>query len=156
MNEVLIGRHEYPAVHPFFSPIHSSPPVSSLSPTAPLHPHPAPNQALLDKHFGYLCVCFFQCPMFKTDESGQQVAEPYAEECKYFTESRLLQRDVQIVLEGVSNQNLLGTVLHPVRTHSHHSRNICSTQLPQWAGCCWHLMSSFYQSLAHCERDYRF
>lgn len=54
--------------------------------------------------------------MFKTDESGQQVAEPFAEECKYFTESRLLQRDVQIVLEGVSNQNLLGTVLHPVST----------------------------------------
>ena len=47
-------------------------------------------------------------------EGDAQVPEPLAEEAKYFTESRLLQRDVQIILEGVSNQNLLGTVLHPV------------------------------------------
>jgi staphylococcal nuclease domain-containing protein 1 len=55
--------------------------------------------------------------------------EAFAEEAKYYTESRvlfickyftiiiiigLLQRDVQIILEGVSNQNFLGTVLHPV------------------------------------------
>ena len=55
----------------------------------------------------------FQCPMFKIEE-GQTVAEPFAEEAKYFAEVRLLQRDVKIVLEGASNQNLLGTVLHPV------------------------------------------
>lgn len=55
-----------------------------------------------------------QCPMFKQDESGKQVPELFAEEAKYFTEVRLLQRDVQIILEGVSNNNLLGTVLHPV------------------------------------------
>ena len=52
--------------------------------------------------------------MFKQDESGQQMAEPYAEEAKYFTESRLLQRDVKIIMESVSNANILGTVLHPV------------------------------------------
>ena len=40
--------------------------------------------------------------------------EAYAEEAKFFTESRLLQRDIQIILEGTSNQNLLGTVVHPV------------------------------------------
>lgn len=55
--------------------------------------------------------------------------EPFAEEAKYYTESRvfvlfymrvlyyhlgLLQRDVHIILEGVSNQNFLGTVVHPV------------------------------------------
>ncbi len=39
--------------------------------------------------------------------------DAYAEEAKYFTESRLLQREVQVILEGVSNQNLLGTILHP-------------------------------------------
>jgi len=48
--------------------------------------------------------------MFKMD--GEK--EPFAEEAKFFTEARLLQRDIQIVLEGTSNQNLLGTVLHPV------------------------------------------
>lgn len=52
--------------------------------------------------------------MFKM-EGDQQVPEEFAEEAKYFTESRLLQRDVKIILEGASNQNFLGTVLHPVR-----------------------------------------
>lgn len=41
------------------------------------------------------------------------VPDMFAEEAKYFTEIRILQREVQIILEGVSNQNLLGTVLHP-------------------------------------------
>lgn len=59
-------------------------------------------------------ILALQCPMFKQDESGKQVPELFAEEAKYFTEVRLLQRDVQIILEGVSNNNLLGTVLHPV------------------------------------------
>lgn len=57
---------------------------------------------------------FQQAPMFKM-EGDQQVPEEFAEEAKYFTESRLLQRDVKIILEGASNQNFLGTVLHPVR-----------------------------------------
>ncbi len=79
----------------------------------------------------------------------KDVAEPLAEEAKYFTEMRLLQRDVTVVLEGtlflselwfpvrgfssyicvsfllkelhyfsltgqgVTGQNVLGTVLHP-------------------------------------------
>jgi len=47
-------------------------------------------------------------------EGDKTVVEPFAEEAKYFTEVRLLQRDVKIVLEGASNQNLLGTVVHPV------------------------------------------
>lgn len=53
--------------------------------------------------------------MFKmSDEAGQQTADPFAEEAKFFTECRLLQREVKIIMEGVSNQNILGTVLHPV------------------------------------------
>lgn len=51
--------------------------------------------------------------MFKM-EDNEAKAEPFAEEAKFFTEARLLQRDVQIVLEGVSNQILQGTILHPV------------------------------------------
>uniref|UniRef100_A0A8C3BCJ6 Staphylococcal nuclease domain-containing protein 1 n=1 Tax=Cairina moschata TaxID=8855 RepID=A0A8C3BCJ6_CAIMO len=42
-----------------------------------------------------------------------EVPEPFAAEAKFFTESRLLQRDVQIVLESCHNQNILGTILHP-------------------------------------------
>lgn len=52
--------------------------------------------------------------MFKTNEAGQQEGEEFAAEAKFFTESRLLQREVKIIMEGVSNQNILGTVLHPV------------------------------------------
>ena len=54
--------------------------------------------------------------MFKREED-KEVAEPYAEDAKQFVESRLLQRDVKIILEGVANQAngiLLGTILHPV------------------------------------------
>lgn len=57
-----------------------------------------------------------KCPMIRRDpeDPKKEVFEPYAAEAKFFVESRLLQRDVKIVLEGVSNQNLLlATVLHP-------------------------------------------
>jgi len=56
-----------------------------------------------------------KCPGFKR-EGDVEVPEPYAEEAKFFVETRLLQRDVTVVLEGVANnQNgiLLGTVHHP-------------------------------------------
>ena len=39
--------------------------------------------------------------------------EPFAAEALYFTESRLLQRDVQIILESVNNKNFVGSVVHP-------------------------------------------
>ncbi|XP_062586352.1 staphylococcal nuclease domain-containing protein 1-like [Saccostrea cucullata] len=72
-------------------------------------------RAFLLPSFDYVTIMLsgIKCPMFKQDESGKQVPEQFAAEAKYFTEVRLLQRDVQIILEGVSNQNLLGTVLHP-------------------------------------------
>uniref|UniRef100_A0A8C3V4X9 Staphylococcal nuclease domain-containing protein n=1 Tax=Catharus ustulatus TaxID=91951 RepID=A0A8C3V4X9_CATUS len=53
-----------------------------------------------------------KCPTFKR-EADAEVPEPFAAEAKFFTESRLLQRDVQIVLESCHNQNILGTILHP-------------------------------------------
>ena len=54
-----------------------------------------------------------QCPMFKI-EGDKTMPEQFAEEAKFYTEARLLQRTVEIILEGASNQNLLGTVVHPV------------------------------------------
>jgi len=56
-----------------------------------------------------------KCPMIRRDpeDAKKEIFEPYAAEAKFFVESRLLDRDVKIVLEGVSNQNLLlATVLH--------------------------------------------
>ncbi len=37
----------------------------------------------------------------------------FAQEAQFFTESRLLQRDVEIVLESVNNRNFVGSVIHP-------------------------------------------
>ncbi|KAJ8315336.1 hypothetical protein KUTeg_007486 [Tegillarca granosa] len=72
-------------------------------------------RAFLLPSFDYVTVMLsgIKCPMFKQDETGNQVSEPFAAEAKFFTEVRLLQRDVKVILEGVSNQNLLGSVLHP-------------------------------------------
>ena len=72
-----------------------------------------------------------QCPMFKI-EGDKTVAEPFAEEAKYFTEVRLLQRDVKIVLEGASNQNLLGTVIHPVIVVNLYVCVICAKVSVRW------------------------
>lgn len=60
-----------------------------------------------------------KCPAIRRDpeDLSKEIAEPFAAQAKFFVESRLLQRDVKIILEGVSNQNiLLATVLHPVST----------------------------------------
>lgn len=57
-----------------------------------------------------------KCPMIRRDpeDPKKEIYEQYAAEAKFFVESRLLQRDVKVILEGVSNTNLfLGTVLHP-------------------------------------------
>ncbi len=57
----------------------------------------------------------YQCPMFKRD-GEKEIPEPFAEQARYFTECRLLQRDVIVTLEGVSNQLVYGSIKHPVRT----------------------------------------
>uniref|UniRef100_A0A8C5ZN27 Staphylococcal nuclease domain-containing protein n=1 Tax=Marmota marmota marmota TaxID=9994 RepID=A0A8C5ZN27_MARMA len=54
-----------------------------------------------------------KCPTFRREADGSETPEPFAAEAKFFTESRLLQRDVQIILESCHNQNVLGTILHP-------------------------------------------
>jgi len=42
-----------------------------------------------------------------------KMSDDYAIEAHYFTESRLLQRDVEVILESSSNNNFVGSVLHP-------------------------------------------
>ncbi|CAH1250586.1 staphylococcal nuclease domain-containing protein 1-like [Branchiostoma lanceolatum] len=71
-------------------------------------------RAFLLPSFQYITVMLsgIKCPMFKR-EGDKEVADPFADQAKFFVESRLLQRDVEIIMEGVSNQNILGTVLHP-------------------------------------------
>lgn len=57
-----------------------------------------------------------KCPGFKLDSDGKpdhSVPVDYANEARYFVESRLLQREVQIVLESVNNTNFVGSIRFP-------------------------------------------
>lgn len=57
-----------------------------------------------------------RCPGFRLDADGKpdpSVVVPYSEEARFFVESRLLQRDVEVILESVNNANFVGTILYP-------------------------------------------
>ncbi|XP_073239320.1 staphylococcal nuclease domain-containing protein 1-like [Porites lutea] len=71
-------------------------------------------RAFLLPEFHHVTVMFtgIKSPMFRR-EGDKEIPEPFADEAKFFTESRLLQREVKIILEGVSNQNFLGSIIHP-------------------------------------------
>lgn len=63
-----------------------------------------------------LMISGIRCPGFRLDNDGKpdpSVVVPYAEEARFFVESRLLQRDVEIVLESNNNLNFVGTILYP-------------------------------------------
>lgn len=47
-------------------------------------------------------------------DSSEEKPEPFAEMARFFTESRLLQQNVKLLIEGVSNQLVIATVIHPV------------------------------------------
>ena len=56
-------------------------------------------------------------PGTKLGPNGQpdpKQSEEFAVEAHYFTESRLLQRDVEVILESTSNNNFVGSVLFPL------------------------------------------
>ncbi|XP_034839176.1 staphylococcal nuclease domain-containing protein 1 [Maniola hyperantus] len=56
-----------------------------------------------------LMLSGIRCPAIKQDGES----EPYAEEARFFLESKLLQKDVEVILESVNNNNFVGTILHP-------------------------------------------
>ncbi|CAH0716552.1 unnamed protein product, partial [Brenthis ino] len=56
-----------------------------------------------------LMLSGIRCPAVKQDGES----EPYAEEARFFLESKLLQKDVEVILESVNNNNFVGTILHP-------------------------------------------
>ncbi|CAB3411232.1 unnamed protein product [Caenorhabditis bovis] len=70
-------------------------------------------RAILLPNFEYITLQLsgVRAPATRVGSDGK--VEPFAEEAKFFVEQRLLQRDVKFVLESVSNQNLVGSVLHP-------------------------------------------
>ncbi|KAG7313603.1 hypothetical protein JYU34_000758, partial [Plutella xylostella] len=92
-----------------------------------------------------LMISGIRCPAVKQDGT----AEPYAEEARFFLESRLLQKDVEVVLESVNNNNFVGTLLHP-------QGNIAEALLKQGFARCvdWSLavMKSGASTLREAER----
>ncbi|KAB0792451.1 hypothetical protein PPYR_14410 [Photinus pyralis] len=63
-----------------------------------------------------LMISGIRCPGFKLDDKGRpdpSIKVAFAEEARYFVEVRLLQRDVEIILESVNNNNFVGTIVHP-------------------------------------------
>uniref|UniRef100_A0A1X7UNN1 Staphylococcal nuclease domain-containing protein 1 n=2 Tax=Amphimedon queenslandica TaxID=400682 RepID=A0A1X7UNN1_AMPQE len=72
-------------------------------------------RAIVIPSFDVLTVAMtgIKSPSFKRD-GDKEVPEPFAEQAKFFTDSRLLQRDVKLLIEGVSSQNIvLATIIHP-------------------------------------------
>jgi len=64
-----------------------------------------------------LMMSGMRCPGQKIGYDGKP--DPYDKEeffdqALYFTESRLLQREVKIILESVNNKNFVGSVIHPM------------------------------------------
>jgi staphylococcal nuclease domain-containing protein 1 len=75
-------------------------------------------RAFLLPNFQYvtLMISGIRCPGFRLDGDGKPdptVEVPFANEARFFVESRLLQRDVEVLLESVNNLNFVGTILYP-------------------------------------------
>ncbi|XP_078040847.1 LOW QUALITY PROTEIN: staphylococcal nuclease domain-containing protein 1 [Augochlora pura] len=60
-----------------------------------------------------LMISGVRCPGWPNGRRENSAGNPYADEARYFVESRLLHRDVEIVLESVNNNNFIGSILHP-------------------------------------------
>ena len=55
-----------------------------------------------------------KAPTIRTNvPNSPDISEPFAAEAKYYVETRLLQRDVKVILEGISGNSLVGSILHP-------------------------------------------
>ncbi|CAG8450919.1 5228_t:CDS:10 [Acaulospora colombiana] len=75
-----------------------------------LMPPSAPQQYL------NINISGIKAPIVRRDIPDQDnIVEPFGEEAKYFVESRLLQRNVRVILEGLSgnNQVFSASILHP-------------------------------------------
>lgn len=60
-----------------------------------------------------LMISGIRCPQIKTDGDD----EPFAKEAQFFVENRILQREVDVILESANNNNFVGSILHPKGTN---------------------------------------
>ncbi|XP_073821313.1 staphylococcal nuclease domain-containing protein 1-like [Musca autumnalis] len=74
--------------------------------------------AFLLPDFYYVTVMMtgIRCPSDKLDAMGERdlkIKVPFVDEARFFVETRLLQREVEILLESFYNGNFIGTIRHP-------------------------------------------
>jgi staphylococcal nuclease domain-containing protein 1 len=70
-------------------------------------------RAFLLPDFEYVTIMLSGIKAPSAQSVGETSAQPFGEEAKFFVETRILHRDVEVILEGISNQNFMGSVLHP-------------------------------------------
>lgn len=71
---------------------------------------------LPDFYYVTIMISGIRCNGFRLDAEGKpdlSAPQEFAEEARFFVESRLLQRDVEVILESVNNNNFFGSILHP-------------------------------------------
>ncbi|EGD82979.1 hypothetical protein PTSG_03616 [Salpingoeca rosetta] len=92
-------------------------------------------RAFLLPNFEYITFSLtgVKTPMFKRDAEGNEVAEPFAAEAKFFVESRLLNRDVDLILEGSSGNVFLATPLMGGRNISEHLLKAGLAKIVDWS-----------------------
>ncbi|RKP24646.1 hypothetical protein SYNPS1DRAFT_33172 [Syncephalis pseudoplumigaleata] len=77
-----------------------------------IYPGDGPNDWI--HQYVVLLLSGIKAPVVRTGIPGvADTVEPFGEEARFFVESRLLQREVKVKLEGTNNQSLVGSVLHP-------------------------------------------
>eukprot|EP00121_Abeoforma_whisleri_P001473 Awhi_evm1s1311 len=99
--------------------------------------------------FTYVTVSLagIKCPQTSYNKDGSSTnTEEYFEEAKYFTEVRLLNRSVKVILQGVANQTFLGTVLHPAGNISECLLKEGFARVVDWSLSC---------TTASCQNSYR-
>lgn len=86
-----------------------------------------------------------QCPEFKQDGEF----EPFGREAKFFTEHHILNRDVNIILEGVDKYNVYGTVSYLNHNLSEELLKNGLAKYVEWSGS----RSAFSENLKAAEKS---
>jgi staphylococcal nuclease domain-containing protein 1 len=75
-----------------------------------------------------------QAPGIKRNDGGEELVQPFAREARFFAESRLLNREVSLILEGVDKfKNFFATVVHPAGNIAEHLLEAGLVKVVEWS-----------------------
>jgi len=86
-----------------------------------------------------LMMSGMRCPGQKMGYDGKPDPldkEEFCDQATYFTESRLLQREVKIILESVNNKNFIGSIVHPMGNIAEALLNEGLSKCVDWSLAC--------------------